>query len=549
MGKIGKNAIENLTQSMYNDPRVIYREYIQNSSDQIDIALANKTFPNEKLEIVITIDKQRRNIFIRDNANGISVKNIKRKLEDVADSDKKQGEQKGFRGIGRLGGIGYCHELRFVTSYNGEDTETTMIWDAKRLQEIFADYNNHSSAEEVLDEVVSYKHKHVDKESHYFEVQMLNINEANDLLLDYDNIKQYISEVAPVSFSPKFLLKSKIERFINEHDEIPPMHCYNIGIRKENGEINYVKKEYPSGIYKMVGKEQKRVDEITDVQTDILRNDQGEAIAWIWYTISSFKGVIDKRGNPYRGLRLRQFNIQIGDNTTLIKFFQEDRGNNYFMGEIHTISKEYRPNARRDYFVETPEVKDFERVLREYLKQLTKLYKAASEINSGFKKIEKLKKLKSDFAEKTKKGFSSSKDKEEMERELKDASAKAEEGYNKISKQKSNVNNSSSSALGKVFKAIERNQDEPIKNIDIEKILSNDSLKKIEQGNLDEKREALLSAKKKERPKLLVDELSCFDKKSRKLISQIYGVIQKNLIKEEAEALIEKIQEELKNNK
>lgn len=80
MGKIGKNAIENLTQSMYNDPRVVYREYIQNSSDQIDIALANKTFSNEKLEIIITIDKKRRNIFIRDNANGISVKNIKRKL-------------------------------------------------------------------------------------------------------------------------------------------------------------------------------------------------------------------------------------------------------------------------------------------------------------------------------------------------------------------------------------------------------------------------------------------------------------------------------------
>lgn len=549
MGKIGKNAIENLTQSMYNDPRVIYREYIQNSSDQIDIALANKAFTNEKLEIIITIDKQGRNIFIRDNANGISTKDIKRKLEDVADSDKKQGEQKGFRGIGRLGGIGYCQELRFVTSHSGEDTETTMIWDAKRLQEIFADYDNHSSAEEVLDEVVSYKHKHVDQESHYFEVQLLNINEANDLLLDYDNIKQYISEVAPVWFSPKFFLKSKIERFIKEHDEVPSMHCYNIGIRKEHGEINYVKKEYPSGIYKMLGKEQKRIDDITDVQTDILRNDQGEAIAWIWYTISSFKGVIDKRGNPYRGLRLRQFNIQVGDNTTLMKFFQEDRGNNYFMGEVHTIAKEYRPNARRDYFVETPEVKDFERVLKEYLKQLTKLYKAASEINSGFKRIEKLQKLKADFAEKTKKGFSSSKDKEEMERELKEASAKAEEGYNKISKQKSNVNNSSSSALGKVFKAIEREKDESFKNLDIEKFLSDGNLQKTEQENADKEIDTLTLTKKKARPKLLVDELSCIDKKTRKLVSQIYGVIQKNLIKEEAEALIEKIQEELKNNK
>ena len=38
MSKIGKNVLENLTQAMYSDSRIIYREYIQNSTDQIDIA-------------------------------------------------------------------------------------------------------------------------------------------------------------------------------------------------------------------------------------------------------------------------------------------------------------------------------------------------------------------------------------------------------------------------------------------------------------------------------------------------------------------------------
>ena len=107
MSKIGKGVLENLTQAMYDDSRIVYREYLQNSCDQIDVAKEKNSFPDEKLEIIITIDEQKRNIFIKDNANGISVKAVEKRLGDVADSEKVQGQNKGFRGIGRLGGIGY----------------------------------------------------------------------------------------------------------------------------------------------------------------------------------------------------------------------------------------------------------------------------------------------------------------------------------------------------------------------------------------------------------------------------------------------------------
>ena len=39
MAIIGKNVIENLTTAMYEDLRIIYREYIQNSADSIDKAI------------------------------------------------------------------------------------------------------------------------------------------------------------------------------------------------------------------------------------------------------------------------------------------------------------------------------------------------------------------------------------------------------------------------------------------------------------------------------------------------------------------------------
>ena len=39
MAFIGKNVIENLTTAMYEDLRIIYREYIQNAADSIDKAI------------------------------------------------------------------------------------------------------------------------------------------------------------------------------------------------------------------------------------------------------------------------------------------------------------------------------------------------------------------------------------------------------------------------------------------------------------------------------------------------------------------------------
>ena len=39
MATIGKNILDNLTTGMYSDSRVIYREYIQNACDQIDLAV------------------------------------------------------------------------------------------------------------------------------------------------------------------------------------------------------------------------------------------------------------------------------------------------------------------------------------------------------------------------------------------------------------------------------------------------------------------------------------------------------------------------------
>src|SRR4051794_18907760 len=108
---IGKDVIESLTIGMYEDSKFIYREYIQNAADSIDKAVKTGLILRKEGKIFITIEPDRRRIVIEDNATGISVEQVIEKLMNIAQSTKEFGVDKGFRGIGRLGGLGYCNRL------------------------------------------------------------------------------------------------------------------------------------------------------------------------------------------------------------------------------------------------------------------------------------------------------------------------------------------------------------------------------------------------------------------------------------------------------
>lgn len=114
--KIGKNAIETLTLSMYDDHKTIYREYIQNSADAIDNAVKSGLLEKQNdgyIEINIDIDE--RQIIIEDNGTGVKSEEAERILKDVAASDKNRDTDKGFRGIGRLAGLAYCSPTHVST--------------------------------------------------------------------------------------------------------------------------------------------------------------------------------------------------------------------------------------------------------------------------------------------------------------------------------------------------------------------------------------------------------------------------------------------------
>ena len=79
--KIGKNLIEILMYSMYDDAKVVLREYVQNAYDAINEAVDLGILEAAKYGYVnIILDNRHRSVHINDNGTGIVKKFAAKKL-------------------------------------------------------------------------------------------------------------------------------------------------------------------------------------------------------------------------------------------------------------------------------------------------------------------------------------------------------------------------------------------------------------------------------------------------------------------------------------
>jgi len=508
--KIGKDVIESLTLGMYEDSRFIYREYIQNGADQIDKAVdEGLLYSLRDGKIEIEINPTTKIISIFDNATGIESNQVQLILKNIAQSTKDRTKNKGFRGIGRLGGLAYCDKLIFETSFKGENIKSYLVWNAQKLKTII---NNRATKEEaaaVIDEITDFYTEKGEPNSHYFKVTLEGVSNKN--LLDKENIYQYLSMVAPVPYSKGFIFKNKIYDKARELD-------YKIDEYPIYINMNQVFKSYTTSIYKGENGDKSKIGEVCDIETYEIINSNNKLLAWGWYSISKFEKTIPSV-NYARSLRLRKGNIQIGLEDTLAKLFKEPRGTKYFFGEIHTVSPNLIPNARRDYFLDNSELKNFERLVKSKFDELHKLYYFSSKVRNDKKKIDDFVVFSKEYEEKsTKGGFTNNKDKKKYQEKFEVKKEKARLAEIELEKAKEKVNQNPS-AQKKVFEQVVGNTESIV-----EKTTIDDNNGKT---------------------KFITDDISKLNRKERKLVSNIFAVIDKVLPKDIADLLKEKIKEEL----
>ena len=131
---VGKDLLEQLMFSLYPDAETIYREYLQNACDSINEASELGIIEKKDGHVSINIDKFHHTIIIEDNGTGIKADEAEITLKYIAHSKKKKESAAGFYGIGRLVGGGYCKQLSFFTSAQGENVASEMVFDMDQIR-------------------------------------------------------------------------------------------------------------------------------------------------------------------------------------------------------------------------------------------------------------------------------------------------------------------------------------------------------------------------------------------------------------------------------
>ena len=523
---IGKNVIESLTTGMYENPLFVYREYIQNAADAVDHAVKSGVLQKGEEAISVRIDNERQEIIIEDNAIGIESAKAFSILRNIAKSTKQKGIDKGFRGIGRLGGLAYCQKLTFETSCKGEDVKSIVTWDAEKLQNLINDTEDKSSGEEVVKEVTSFDSKKEDKDEHYVKVVMEDVNLGD--LLNIDEVTNYLQMVAPIDINSSFLYKKEIQKYMNEHQL--SVDTYNIYI---NGDQIF--KPYNSKIYSFdKAGTKKTAGNVYQVNYFNRKSASGEPLFWGWFSMTSLEGQIPS-ANLARGIRLRSANIQIGDSEICKKFFtstSDQRFSFYFFGELHALNSKLIPNSRRDYFEDNDICKEFENAVKEEFLKLKKYCYEVSNLKSCYKKISSTEKIRKEIEEKDKKGFTNKEEQEELYKKFEEQKERDKKTIKELDAQLAKIK-VSGSPVASLVDRIKENYN-----------LGTTSAQSSSPAPFP-KPEPLPASSK---PKFRTDgkAYSKMSKAERKLVGKIYSVISKVFPDEGMRnSLIDKIEEEI----
>ena len=114
---VGAGILSIITESLYDNPIVVFREYVQNSVDSII-----KKDQQDKYKIKIWNEND--SLFFLDNGCGISAEDFYKKMTTIGGSSKNRQRNLGYKGIGRLSGVPYCAKLHFVNILDYSNRKT-----------------------------------------------------------------------------------------------------------------------------------------------------------------------------------------------------------------------------------------------------------------------------------------------------------------------------------------------------------------------------------------------------------------------------------------
>ena len=359
---IGADVLRLVTSGMYDDPMVIFREYIQNSVDAfLDCPWAASA------RVDISLDVGSRCVRIRDNGPGLSYEDALRDLVPIARSRKSLERHAGFRGIGRLAGLAFAERIEFYSRSHASEEVTRVCWDGAALRNA---QTNSMGPENVWHQAVTVSRLSGERwPDHFFEVRVIDVPRfASSRLLNSEAIRRYIGAVCPVQLSHEFPFFEQVEAIISEHVRVPTV------IIRIDGEDCPVTRQY-GGFVSYSGQRSAPYVGFELFSVPSVDGTVDGAVGWLAH--SEYDGAIPKH-NGLRGLRARSRNFAVGGEKVFDHLFAEERFNRWCVGELHVLDPRIVPNARRDYFEVNPHLRNLENHLGAVVRGIVKKCRQAS---------------------------------------------------------------------------------------------------------------------------------------------------------------------------
>src|SRR5256886_2125703 len=146
-------AIVILADDLYPRKLEIVREYIQNASDALDAFNRVAEHIENDFTPVMKISIQGKSLLVFDNGIGMDGEEIQ-KLKRIAYSEKREGHEAGYKGIGRLAGMAVANKLLISSTSYGDPQLHKFEFRAKELKEELSE-NRRRGIQEAASEVIN----------------------------------------------------------------------------------------------------------------------------------------------------------------------------------------------------------------------------------------------------------------------------------------------------------------------------------------------------------------------------------------------------------
>lgn len=382
--QVGLNIFSILSEALYDDPRMLFREYFQNSIDSVsrkesrrrnkDMVIKARLYDSDYniIEADELTEEQEYSLVFIDNGAGVKEGEFKNLVGTVALSKKLKSDDIGYMGIGRLSGYSYCDRIEYINIKENE-VKDAMYLDVKKAREYVTEDAGFSDIGAVTGR--EYDENIVNGLTDYgFIVILRNISNQLKYIIKSDTFINDMNSTIRCRVKYGNIANEDVKEFFDKHNSEVNYKIYigntevvrDYNIDEGDSDFLITSKVRNSIVAKTIKKVNKRIQ-----VTARKKIDNGIRVYYKGMLLDKDLGVVD------------QIRLYFGLNTSSAEMMQAFRA---FYYEMH-ITADINLRADRKWFSYSGQKDDKENLHIEIMQLLLDWYKEAIDLRYKYSRL------------------------------------------------------------------------------------------------------------------------------------------------------------------